>query len=51
MMASSFNRASHYQKMHDALKRVGSWGGSAGAVGWLQLVLHCWPVLGQPAWG
>lgn len=22
MMASSFNRASHYQKMHDALKRV-----------------------------
>lgn len=23
MLSSSFNRASHYQKMHDALKRVG----------------------------
>lgn len=24
MMSSSFNRASHYTKMHDALKRVGA---------------------------
>lgn len=40
MVASKFNQQAHYQKMHDALKRVGPGGGAwrhlrPGSVAWL----------------